>query len=71
MLVCLKQNLAVKTAINACSLLARLTFSDLVGELASSLIINFEQVIKPFLVWNIYFTFFSSVVEYIFYKSNI
>ena len=50
MLVCLKQNLAVKTAIDACSLLARLTFPDLVGELASTLIINFEQVIKPFLV---------------------
>ena len=71
MFVCLKQNTAVKTAIDVCSLSARLTFSDLVGKLASSLIINFEQVIKPFLVWNIYFTFFSSVVEYIFYKSNI
>ena len=34
------------------------TFSDLVGEPASSLIINFEQVIEPFLVLNIFFHFF-------------
>ena len=33
--------------------------------------INFKQVIKPFLVWNIYFTFFLSVVDCTFYKSNI
>ena len=38
---------------------------------ASSLNINFEQVIKPFLVLNIYFTFFLSVVDCTFYKSNI
>ena len=37
----------------------------------SSLIINFEQVIKPFLVLIIYFTFFLSVVDYTFYKSAI
>ena len=37
--------------------------SDLVRERASSLIINFEQVIEPFLVLNIYFTFFLSVVD--------
>ena len=47
------------------------TFSDLVGEPASSLIINFEQVIEPFLVLNIYFTFFLSVVDCTFYKSTI
>ena len=35
--------------------------SDLVKERASSLIINFEQVIEPFLVLNIYFIFFLSV----------
>ena len=32
-------------------------FSDLVRELASSLIINFEQVIEPFLVLNIFSLF--------------
>ena len=37
----------------------------------SSLIVNFEQVIKPSLVWNIYFTFLLSVVDCTFYKSNI
>ena len=36
----------------------------------SSLIINFKQVFS-FLVWNIYFTFFFSVVDCTFYKSNI
>ena len=60
-----------KTAIDACSLLAKQAFSDLVGEPASSLIINFEQVIEPFLVLNIYFTFFLSVVDCTFYKSTI
>ena len=68
---CVKQNTAVKTAINDCSLLAKYTFSYLVGEGASSLIINFEQVIKPFLVWNIYFTFFLSVDDCPFYKRTI
>ena len=34
---------------------SKIDFSDLIGEGASSLIINFGQVIKPFLVWNIYF----------------
>ena len=38
---------------------------------ASSLNINFEQVIKPFLVLNIYFTFFLSVADSTFYKSVI
>ena len=38
------------TAIDTCSFLTKETFSDLVGERLSSLIINFEQVIKPFLV---------------------
>ena len=37
----------------------------------SSLIITFEQVIEPFLVLNIYFTFFLSVVDCTFYKSTI
>ena len=71
MLVCAKQNTAVKTAINACSLLAKQTLSDLVGKGASSLIITFKQVIKPFLVLNIYFTFFLSVVDFTFQKNNI
>ena len=34
----------------------------------SLLTINFEQVVEPFLVLNIYLTFFLSVVDYIFYK---
>ena len=38
--------------------------SKIVGEPVSLLIINFEQVIEPFLVLNIYFTFFLSVVDY-------
>ena len=33
--------------------------------------INFEQAIEPFLVFNIYFTFSLSVVDYTFYKSTI
>ena len=36
---------------------------------ANSLIINFKQVVS-FLVWNIYFTFFLSVVDWTFCKSN-
>ena len=39
---CVKQNTAVKTAIDVCSLL--------VGQRPSSLMIDFEQVIKPLLV---------------------
>ena len=45
-----KQNTAVKTGIDACSLLAKYTFSDLVQQRPSPLIINFGQIIKPFLV---------------------
>ena len=41
---------AVKTEIDDCSLLAKQTFPDLVGELLCSLIFKFEQAIKPFLV---------------------
>ena len=70
-MACVQQNTAVKTAIDACSLLAKQTFPDLVGEPARSLIINFEQVIEPFLVLNIYLTFFLSVVDRTFYKSTI
>ena len=51
--------------------MAKQTFSDLVGVPASSLIINFEKVIEPFLVLNIFFTFFLSVVDCTFYRSNI
>ena len=47
---CVKQNSAVNSAIYACSLLAKETFSDPVVERPSSLIINFEQIIRPFLV---------------------
>ena len=35
----------------------------LVGQYLSSLIINFEQVIKSFLFWDIYCTFFLPVVD--------
>ena len=68
---CVKQNTATKTAIDACSLFAKYTFFDLVRQRPSSLIINFDQVIKPFLVWNIYFTYFLLVVDFTFYKSTI
>ena len=54
-----------------CLLLAKKTICDVVGERGSLLIINFEQVIEPFLVLNIYFTFFLSVVACTFYKSTI
>ena len=39
-----------KTASDACSLLAKQILSDLVGQRPSSLIINFEQIKKSFLV---------------------
>ena len=47
---CVKQNTAIKTAIYACSLLAKETFSDLVRQYSSSITTNFEQVVKPFLI---------------------
>ena len=53
-LACEKQNTAVKTASDGCSLSAKHTLSDLVGQQPNSLIINFRKVIKPFLVWNIH-----------------
>ena len=59
---CAKQN-AAENASDACSLIAKQTLSDLVGKRAKSLIINFEQAIKSFLIWNIYFTFFLPVVD--------
>ena len=34
-----------------------------IGQRPSSLIINFKQVIKSFLVSNVYFTFFLTVVD--------
>ena len=55
---------------NRCfSIVSKIDISDLARGLASSLIINFEQVIEPFLVLNICFTFFLSVVDCTFYKS--
>ena len=51
-------------AIDACSLLVKYTFYDLVGQSPSSFINKFEQVIKTFLVSNLYFTFFLPVVDY-------
>ena len=42
---------------DACSLLAKQTLSDLIGEPSGSLIINFEQVIRSFLV--LFFFFYS------------
>ena len=51
---------------DTCSLLAKYTLSDLVGEPPSSLIINFEQVIKFFLARNI--SFFWLIAR--FYISN-
>ena len=46
---CAKQNAAVNAS-HACSLLAKWALSDLVEQRLSSLIINFKQVIKSFLV---------------------
>ena len=60
---CVKQNTAVKTAIDV--------FSLLVGQRPSSSMIDFEQVIKPLLVWNIYFMFFLPVVDCTFCKTTI
>ena len=54
---CAKQNAGVNTS-DACSLLAKWTLSDLVGQHPSSLIINFEHFVNSFLIWNIYFTLF-------------
>ena len=60
---CAKQNAAAKNASGACSFLADWTFSDLVGQHPSPFSMNFENVIKYFLVWNIYFTFFLPMVD--------
>ena len=68
---CVKENTAVKTAIDVCSLLAKQTFSVLFGEPPSSLIINFEQVIESFSVLNIFSNFFLSMVDCTFYKSTV
>ena len=57
---------------NRCfSIVSKIDISDLARGLASSLIINFEQVREPFLVLNIYFTFFLSMVDCTFYTSSI
>ena len=64
---CAKENAALKTANDACSLLAKKTLFDLAGEYPSSLIISFKKSIKSFLVWNIYLTFFLLAL---FYKSS-
>ena len=47
---CAKQNAAVKIASDTCSLLVKETLSDLVVQLPRSLVINFEQHTKSFLV---------------------
>ena len=65
-LACTKQKAAVKTTSDACSLLAKQRLSDLVEQHPSSVMINFEQAMKYFLVWNIYFTFYLPVVDYTF-----
>ena len=65
---CAKQNAAVNES-NACSLLAKQTLFDLVRQRPSSLISNFEQVVKSFLVWNIYFSFFSPIANCTFWLS--
>ena len=69
-LACVKQNTTIKTTRDACSLLAKQTSSEFIQR-QSLLIINFEQVIRPFLVWSFYFTFFLPVVDCTFYKSTI
>ena len=66
-----KQNTAVKIADDAFSMSAKQALFDLVGQRPSSLIFNLEQVIKPFLFWNIYFTFFLPVVDCTFCKNTV
>ena len=63
---CAKQIASAKTSSDACSLLAKQRLSDLVEQHPSSVMINFEQAMKYFLVWNIYFTFYLPVVDYTF-----
>ena len=46
---CAKQNAAANASDN-CPLLAKQRLSDIFGQRKSSLVINFEQVIKSFLV---------------------
>ena len=53
---CAKQNALVKTASEACSMLAIQTLSGPFWQCPSSFIVSFEQVMEYFLVWNIYFT---------------
>ena len=67
---CVKQSTAVKTVSVVCSLF-KYTLSDLVGQRPSLLILNFEQVIKPFFVSNVYFTFFLPLDDCTFYTSTI
>ena len=57
---------AASNASDVCSLLAKQALSDIDGQGQSLLIINFEQVRKSFLVWNIYFTFFLTVADFTF-----
>ena len=49
-LIKLRSACVTKNTSDACSLLAKQTLFVLIGELPSSLIINFEQLIKSFLV---------------------
>ena len=66
---CAKQNTSVNASY-ACSILAKQALFDLVGQSPSSLIINLEQVMKSFLVSNIYFLFLLPVVDSAFLLST-
>ena len=60
---CVKQNTTVKTAGDACSLLAKYTLSDLVGQHPSLLIINFAQFISLFSYQRLIALFYKSTIK--------
>ena len=61
---------AARTASDSCSMFTVYTLSDLIWEYPSLFINDFEQAMKSFLVWNIYFIFLKQWLIAIFYKST-
>ena len=70
-LACVKQNTAANAASDSCSFLAKDALSDLVRQCPSSLIINFEQVVKTSFSLKYLFHFFVPVVDWNLYKSAV
>ena len=60
-MACAKQNEAVKTANDACSLCANLYITQSSRTTPEFIDFNFKEVIKSFLVWNVYITLFFAV----------